>query len=132
MALASGTLTALLEFQRRVESSDDAHGAPIPVYTTEFKRRAQIRPLSGTERIEAERTIGRVTHEIKIRYYPELTPEYRAFEDRSPTQSIFHIVSVTDPDRRRRDLVIMAKEDVVTSEVGLYDVALYDSVDTYG
>ncbi len=129
--ISAGILRSLLEVQQRTETRDD-HGQAIPTFTTEFKRRARIEPLSGLERIEAERTTGNVTHKITIRYYAGLTPEYRLLEDRAPAKRIFNIVSVFDPDERRRDMVIMAKEDVVLTATALYDFSLYDDDDTYG
>ncbi len=65
-----------------------------------------VRPLAGSETVESDRLAGRVSHEIALRYRPEVVPAMR-FRDGA---RVFHIVSVIDVDERRRWLKCLCEE----------------------
>lgn len=67
---------------------------------------ADLRPIGGDERYEADRLAGRVTHEVSLRYRAGVVPAMRF---RKGTR-IFHIVTVIDVDERRRWLNCLCEE----------------------
>lgn len=67
---------------------------------------ANLRPIGGDERYEADRLAGRITHEVSLRYRAGVVPAMRF---RKGTR-IFHIVSAIDVDERRRWLTCLCEE----------------------
>jgi SPP1 family predicted phage head-tail adaptor len=67
---------------------------------------ADLRPIGGDERFEADRLAGRVTHEIVLRYRAGVGPAMRFRKD----TRIFHIVSAIDVEERRRWLSCLCEE----------------------
>ncbi len=67
---------------------------------------AQIRPLNGSERAEADGIAGKVSHEIVMRFRADIAPEHRLFYD----GRIFDIRAVLDLDERRRFLRCLVEE----------------------
>jgi SPP1 family predicted phage head-tail adaptor len=67
---------------------------------------ANLRPIGGDERYEADRLAGRITHEVNLRYRAGVAPAMRF---RNGTR-IFHIVSVIDVEERRRWLTCLCEE----------------------
>lgn len=70
--------------------------------------RASIRQLNGQERFEAQQIQADATHEIKGRYYPELTPKHRLrFGSRT-----FNIVSVNNVEEANVNHELRCREAV--------------------
>jgi SPP1 family predicted phage head-tail adaptor len=67
---------------------------------------ADLRPIGGDERYEADRLAGRVTHEASLRYRSGVVPAMRFRKG----VRIFHIVSVVDVDERKRWLNCLCEE----------------------
>lgn len=67
---------------------------------------ARIRPLSGTERTEADAIAGVVTHEAILRYRSDLGPELRM----RIGSRLFDIRTVFDIEERRRFLRCLIEE----------------------
>ena len=67
---------------------------------------ADLRPISGDERVEADRLAGRSRHEIVLRYRPGVVPAMRFRKG----ARIFHILAVIDVDERRRWLKCSCEE----------------------
>jgi SPP1 family predicted phage head-tail adaptor len=67
---------------------------------------ANVRPVAGEERVEADRLAGRVTHEIVLRYRPGIVPAMRFRQD----TRIFHILAAIDVEERRRWLNCLCEE----------------------
>ena len=67
---------------------------------------ADLRPIGGDERYEADRLAGRVTHEVSLRNRAGVVPAMRF---RKGTR-IFHIDSVIDVNERRRWLNCLCEE----------------------
>ena len=65
-----------------------------------------LRPLVGSETVEADRLAGTVSHEIALRYLPGVLPAMRFRED----ARVFHIVSVINVDERNRWLKCLCEE----------------------
>ena len=67
---------------------------------------ADLRLISGEERVEADRLAGRITHEVVLRYRPGVVPAMRF---RKGTR-LFHILAVIDVEERRRWLECLCEE----------------------
>lgn len=67
---------------------------------------ADLRPISGDERVEADRLVGRISHEVSLRYRAGLVPAMRF----SLGARLFHILAVIDVDERRRWLKCLCEE----------------------
>jgi SPP1 family predicted phage head-tail adaptor len=103
-----GDLTHQLRLEAPIRTPDDAGGATLTwaligvVY-------ADIRSLTGTEQLAADRLTGQVTHAIWLRYRDGLTPSHRLMF--GPRR--FDIRAVLDHTGRRRFLECRC-EEVVT------------------
>jgi SPP1 family predicted phage head-tail adaptor len=67
---------------------------------------ADLRPISGDERFEADRLAGSITHEVVLRYRAGVVPAMR-FRNGA---RIFEILSVIDVEERRRWLICRCEE----------------------
>jgi SPP1 family predicted phage head-tail adaptor len=67
---------------------------------------ADLRPIGGEERFEADRLAGSITHEVVLRYRAGVVPAMR-FRRAS---RIFQILSVIDVEERRRWLKCWCEE----------------------
>lgn len=67
-----------------------------------------LEPLSGEEQVIAQQLQATVSHRIRIRYRAGVKPHHRL----KMGNRIFNFSSVMDPDERRRELEIMATEEV--------------------
>jgi SPP1 family predicted phage head-tail adaptor len=67
---------------------------------------ADLRPIAGDERYEADRLAGRITHQVTLRYRAGVAPAMRF---RKGTR-IFHIVSPIDVEERKRWLTCLCEE----------------------
>lgn len=85
-------------------ASDD--GGVEQNWTEEAELWADLRPIAGSERIEADRVTGQITHEISLRYRSGVLPEMRFRED----GRVFHILAVIDVEERRRWLKCLCEE----------------------
>jgi SPP1 family predicted phage head-tail adaptor len=68
--------------------------------------RCDLRPLAGSETVEADRLAGTVTHEITLCYRSGVVPAMRFRE----LARMFHIVSVINVDERNRWLKCLCEE----------------------
>ena len=67
---------------------------------------AAVEPVSGKEFFAAKQVIAEVTHKIRTRYRPGISPQSRVlFNGRT-----FEVNSVINRDERNRELEIMATE----------------------
>lgn len=69
---------------------------------------ASVEPISGREYWAKHQTQAEVTHRVRIRYRPDITPSMRILYG----GRVFEIESVTDWQERHRDLQLMCKEVV--------------------
>ncbi len=90
MPTATGKMDKKVSIQKYTETST-AEGTPILTWAEENKMWARINPISGKERIEADRVEANITHRITMDFYsPGLTPKDRiVWNSRN-----FHITAV--------------------------------------
>jgi SPP1 family predicted phage head-tail adaptor len=67
---------------------------------------ADLRPISGSERVDADRLTGSVTHDVVLRYRAGVVPAMRFREG----TRIFQIVAVIDVDEQHRWLQCLCEE----------------------
>ncbi len=67
---------------------------------------ADLRPIAGSETVEADRLAGRVSHEVALRYRAGVQPAMRFRQG----ARVFHIVSVIDVDERHRWLKCLCEK----------------------
>lgn len=89
-------LTDRLTIQRRTAPLSDFDPEPEK-WADVCTAWADIRPLSASEQVNAQQTVGTVTHRVIIRYpYKKLSPDMRAIW----RLGVLHIVGITDVDGR--------------------------------
>lgn len=67
---------------------------------------ADLRPISGSERVEGDRLTGSVTHDVVMRHRAGVVPAMRFREG----TRIFQIIAVIDIEERRRWLRCLCEE----------------------
>lgn len=67
---------------------------------------AALRPVGGSESVEADRLAGRVTHEIGLRYRQGVQPAMRFRKG----ARLFHILTVIDVEERKSWLTCLCEE----------------------
>jgi SPP1 family predicted phage head-tail adaptor len=92
-----------LEELQRVE---DEGGGFSESWVAVAELSAAMRPLSGTETVEADRLAGRITHEIAVRYRLGVQPAMRFRK----SARLFHIVTVIDVEERHAWLKCLCEE----------------------
>jgi len=73
---------------------------------------AMITTIGGREAYQARQTIGELTHEIYVRYYPGITTNMRVRYDdpKAETSRYFGIRAVINPKETREDLILRCLE----------------------
>lgn len=84
----------------------DGGGGATETWVTVAEAWAEISPAGGTERLEADRVAGRVTHVIHMRAGVNLAPEMRVVNG----TRIFEIRAAIDLNERGRWLRVLAEE----------------------
>jgi SPP1 family predicted phage head-tail adaptor len=92
----------LEELQREA----DGGGGFIETWGAVAELSAVLRPVSGSESVEADRIAGKVTHEIVLRYRDGVRPAMRFRKG----ARLFHIVSAIDVDERNAWLTCLCEE----------------------
>lgn len=90
----------------RLQRAPDSGGGFAETWVLEAMVWADLRPVSGSERMDGDRLSGRLTHTVNIRYRAGVLPEMR-FRDEA---RIFHILAVIDVEERRRWLQCLCEE----------------------
>lgn len=106
MTIAAGRLRSRVTIRRAVIASD-GHGAQETTWSDWlFRVPAEVTSLDGREAVIASALQGVSYVRVAMRYHAGVTPADQltiAGDDRT-----FNIRSAEDPDRRRRDLIILA------------------------
>lgn len=92
-----GDLTHRLRIEAPIRTPDDAGGVTL-TWALIGEVYANIRSISGTERLEDDRLAGGVTHAIWLRHRAELTSHHRLLYG----TRIFEIRAILDRDGRHR------------------------------
>ena len=93
----SGRYRHRITIQKKTEARD-AIGGTVETWTTDFSRWGHIRPLSGREVFEAEQLQTRQSHMISLRFTASISTQNRILFQ----STLFHIMSVKNPDVRKR------------------------------
>lgn len=110
--MRSGDMRQRVQIQSFTGEAQDTTGDTTPSWlddtkwTTLATRWACVEGLQGREWFEARQEVAEVTHRIRMRYLASVTPRMRIVWGSKTLQ----IKSATDPDGRKRQLVIMAQE----------------------
>lgn len=116
--MAAGQMRERVRFQRR-RPEVDKWGNVEGEWATLAERAAQIRPMKGSEALEAGKLEGRAPVEIIVRWdhtigagASEVVPDDRIVDVRSGR--VFNIQAVENRDQRRRFLTFTAEAGVAT------------------
>lgn len=105
--IAIGEMRYRLALEAPLETPDGGGGASR-TWSLLAEVWGAIRPVTGTERFEADGLSGRVSHEIWIRHRTGVTPDMRL----RLGARVFEIRAVIDVNERRRFLRCLAEERV--------------------
>jgi SPP1 family predicted phage head-tail adaptor len=84
----------------------DGSGGFVETWTPLAEAWAEIVPGSGSERLDADRFAGRVTHQIVMRHRSDLSAGCRLRRG----ERLFHVHAVIDVGERRRWSLCLAEE----------------------
>lgn len=98
-------LTKRFELQSSTEAQD-VYGAAVKTWATVKKVWGELEPLSGQERVVAMQTEGSITHRVRLRYDPAITPKMRL----KLGTRIFNLLPPLNTMSADRELVIVAQE----------------------
>lgn len=97
MAVRAGSLRHTVQIQSRTSVKDSFGGeSGLWVNTTPDGWRCSIKQLSGKELMIAAQQNSRATHEIRMRYNPDVTSLHRFVEVEPVPGRVFHL---TEPPR---------------------------------
>jgi SPP1 family predicted phage head-tail adaptor len=104
--MKSGKLRHIITIQQPALAADGV-GEPVPTWGT-FAANiyAQITPLNGAERIQGNQINATVTHNVRTRYMPGVTPKMRILYGSRTLQ----ITNVQNIDERDRELELACVE----------------------
>lgn len=86
----------------------DASGEPNLTWSTFAERFASMKATPGTEVFSSEKRSGRVPTVFQLRYLAGVKPQMRLTHIK--TGQVFDILSASDPDGKRAELVITTVE----------------------
>ncbi|MFN3744473.1 MAG: phage head closure protein [Hyphomicrobiaceae bacterium] len=105
MRPATGRLRHRLRLEAASRAPDGGGGA-AETWTVIAELWGRIQPTGGTEFFEADGLSGRISHEITLRYRPDVTPAMRL----ASGSRRFEIMAVIVIDERRRWLKCLCME----------------------
>lgn len=92
----------------QVVETQDSDGSVIEAWSSYAAVQASIEPISGREYFAAQSTQADVTHRIRLRYFPGVTPKMRV----NYNSRIFDILSVININEHNRELQLMCRESI--------------------
>lgn|SRR6185312_4677877 len=108
--IRSGDLRHRITFQQR-DTGQDAAGQPVNTWTSLFASWADVSPLTGRALLSAEVMASAVTHEITLRYRPELAAPINVANMRVLFGTrVFNIHACLNQDERNRTVILQAEE----------------------
>lgn len=111
--MRSGRLRHRLILESPPDESRDAfgHRAYDGDWTTFAEVWGEVTPLSGREYWRAAQVQPDVTHQVTIRYLPNVTTQMRV-RRRGETDRFYQIGAVLNIDERNREMQLMCRETV--------------------
>lgn len=103
--MKSGALRHRLDIQVQ-QDQRDSFGSVVGEWQTQFRPYGEITQLSGREYFAAQQFNPEITHKIRLRYVPGLTPKMRI---RLATR-IFEINHLLNVDERNKEIELYATE----------------------
>lgn len=108
--MKAGTLRHTVSIQQR-SATIDALGDVSDSWVTLITARAEVRPLSARELFAAQATQSQVSHQVTVRYRPELAAPKAAATYRVLFGSrVFDVHGVMNIDERNREIRMMCSE----------------------
>jgi head-tail adaptor len=117
--LRAGQLRDLVEIQSRVDSLDAAN-APLPPTWIKIGREwANVNQIQGFRAVEIEGVVAQqlftsAAYEIRMRYRSDVTTKHRLVILGPPLDVAVNILSIADPDGRRRQLLLICQAGLVS------------------
>ena len=108
--MRAGTLRHRVQLQKAVTAPND-FGEPVETWTTYATVWGRVSPLKGEERWAAQQLAGKVTHEVEIRWSPDVEAvksEHRVLHD----DRVLSIEGPHVPDERRVNVILPCSEEV--------------------
>lgn len=105
--MESGKLRHRVTIQQATESRD-ADGGVTRTWGTFATVHAAVSPLSGREYLQADQVQAQVTHRVRIRRYPGVTPKMRVLH----RSRVLNIEAVRDLDERISVMELLCREEV--------------------
>lgn len=105
MVVAAGKLRHRVVLKSNTPGVDD-YGGATESWGTEATVSARIRPGRGQEFVLAQQVHAELSHEITIRYYSGVVPQWRVYFG----SRIFEIVSVRDIEERNIRMELLCEE----------------------
>jgi SPP1 family predicted phage head-tail adaptor len=108
MSINIGKFRHRVSIQSMSDSTADDYNQTTQIPVTIGTRWASVKPLTGKALEYGKQIKEQVTHEIRLRYFPALTPDnLLLFGTR-----VFEILSVINVDERNEELIVMCSEEV--------------------
>jgi SPP1 family predicted phage head-tail adaptor len=113
-----GKLNKRVQLQKRSATLDD-YGQPLNAWVTQAEVWANIKPISGKEKLRAMAVESVLSHTITVRYRQELLPPaqldaWRIVYITKSMQRIFNINAAMDIDEAHEYLVLDVTEGSLT------------------
>ena len=103
----SGKLRHRIKIEQ-AETHIDDYGENKQQWTELYSLWADVRNESGAERTTASKLQAEITHSIKVRYYPNITPDMRI----NWSSRIMQIIAVLPDKTNAKFLIIKARENI--------------------
>lgn len=91
------------------QRTEDDLGGQVVAWATQFDSWANVAPVRGAEKMEAQQVQSTQTYRITIRYRPNVTTAMRV----NWSGKTMNILAVNNPDQRRKYLEMICEEGVV-------------------
>ena len=121
--MRSGALRHSVIIQRPSSTSVDTMGHPTGGWAQYAERRASLEPLGGRELLVATERFGTVSHRIRLRYTPGITPDMRVLFRRTHDTLSSGVTSTGDVT-----LGVTDGADFPPAENGSYRIRVDDEI----
>lgn len=103
--MRAGTLRHRVALHSLTTTRDD-YGEPIETWVAAATIWARVSPGQGRELISAQQVNAELTHQVEMRYRPEVTTTRRVIHKGRTLE----IVSIINPDERNKNMILLCKE----------------------